>query len=49
MQKKLLAVGDVVAPAGLNYLRAKLPKLRRELQVDFCVVQQGDVLDDGKP
>ncbi len=38
MQKKLLAVGDVVAPAGLNYLRAKLPKLRRELQADFCVV-----------
>lgn len=38
MQKKLLAVGDVVAPAGLSYLRAKLPKLRRELQADFCVV-----------
>lgn len=38
MEMKLLAVGDVVAPAGLNYLKQTLPTLKREHQIDFCVV-----------
>lgn len=38
MQFKLLAVGDVVAGSGLNYLKKQLRTLRREKQVDFCVV-----------
>ena len=38
MQLKLLAVGDVVATAGLDYLTATLPRLKREKQIDFCVV-----------
>ena len=38
MELKLLAVGDVVAPAGLNYLKQTLPTLKREHQIDFCVV-----------
>lgn len=38
MQLKLLAVGDVVATAGLDYLTATLPRLKRERQIDFCVV-----------
>ncbi len=38
MQLKILAVGDVVAPTGLNYLKTVLPKLKREKRIDFCVV-----------
>ncbi len=38
MQMKVLAVGDVVAAAGLSYLRANLPYLKRERGIDFCVV-----------
>ena len=38
MELKLLAVGDVVAPAGLYYLKQTLPTLKREHQIDFCVV-----------
>lgn len=38
MQLKLLAVGDVVASSGLDYLKAQLPTLKREKQIDFCVV-----------
>lgn len=38
MQMKLLAVGDVVATAGLNYLKQTLPRLKRERAIDFCVV-----------
>ena len=38
MQMKVLAVGDVVAAAGLSYLKANLPALKREHQIDFCVV-----------
>ena len=38
MQLKLLAVGDVVASGGLDYLKAQLPTLKREKQIDFCVV-----------
>ena len=38
MERNILAVGDVVAPAGVKYCKAVLPRLRRELSVDFCVV-----------
>ena len=38
MERNILAVGDVVAPAGVKYCKAALPRLRRELAVDFCVV-----------
>ena len=38
MERNILAVGDVVAPAGVKYCKAALPRLRRELSVDFCVV-----------
>ena len=34
----LLAVGDVVAAAGLNCLKTILPKLKQEKKIDFCVV-----------
>ena len=34
----LLAVGDVVATAGLNCLKTILPKLKQEKKIDFCVV-----------
>ena len=34
----LLAVGDVVATAGLNCLKTLLPKLKQEQKIDFCVV-----------
>lgn len=38
MEFKVLAVGDVVAAAGLTYLKSKLRRLKREHQIDFCVV-----------
>ncbi len=38
MQMKLLAVGDVVAAGGLSYLKGNLRALKRELGIDFCVV-----------
>ena len=38
MEMKLLAVGDVVADSGLVYLRKNLPRLKREMGIDFCVV-----------
>lgn len=38
MELKLLAVGDVVASGGLDYLKAQLPALKREKEIDFCVV-----------
>ena len=38
MQIRILAVGDVVAPQGLKYLGKMLPKLRREFEADFTVV-----------
>ena len=38
MELNVLAVGDVVAPAGLNYLGKHLRSLKRELGADFCVV-----------
>ena len=38
MEMKVLAVGDVVAPSGLEYLKRQLRALRRERNIDFCVV-----------
>ena len=38
MQMKVLAVGDVVASAGLKYLKANLRKLKQEKEIDFCIV-----------
>ena len=38
MQANILAVGDVVAPQGLSYLRKKLPMLRKQYQAAFTVV-----------
>lgn len=35
---KVLAIGDVVAQGGLDFLKANLPALRREHAIDFCVV-----------
>lgn len=35
---KLLAIGDVTSENGLDFLRRCLPALRRERQIDFCVV-----------
>lgn len=34
----ILAIGDIVGPEGLRYLREQLPGLKKSLQVDFCVV-----------
>ena len=38
MIMKVLAVGDVVASNGLDFLKANLPALKKEHAVDFCVV-----------
>jgi metallophosphoesterase (TIGR00282 family) len=38
MMMNVLAVGDVVATNGLDFLKANLPALKREHNVDFCVV-----------
>ena len=38
MEMKLLAVGDVVAGSGLVYLKQNLRRIKREKQIDFCVV-----------
>lgn len=38
MEYRILAVGDVVAPAGVDYLRRHLPTVRNLRHVDFCVV-----------
>lgn len=38
MEYKILAVGDVVGEPGLNYLAKHLRKIKRELGVDFCIV-----------
>ena len=34
---RLLAVGDVTA-GGLAYLKRRLPRLKEEKNIDFCVV-----------
>ncbi len=38
MDMKLLAVGDVVAGSGLLYLHKNLRRIKRERNIDFCVV-----------
>lgn len=38
MELKVLAIGDIVAGSGLKMLEKHLRTLRREQQVDFCVV-----------
>ena len=38
MELKLLAVGDVVAPSGCEYLCSRLPGLIRKNHIDFAVV-----------
>lgn len=38
MEKRLLALGDVVGQPGLENLTRKLRKLKTELRADFCVV-----------
>lgn len=35
---KILAIGDVTSPAGLEHLKKNLWKFRKENRVDFCVV-----------
>ena len=43
---KILMVGDVVGTSGLDFLRRRLPALKRELGVDVCVVN-GENSADG--
>ena len=38
MIMKVLAVGDVVASNGLDFLKANLPVLKKDYAVDFCIV-----------
>lgn len=38
MEMKVLAIGDVVAPSGLEYLKCQLRAVKRENGIDFCVV-----------
>ncbi|MEA4966363.1 MAG: TIGR00282 family metallophosphoesterase [Oscillospiraceae bacterium] len=38
MELRILTVGDVVGPAGLAYLGKTLRALKRQEQIDFCVV-----------
>ena len=35
---KLFCVGDVVGNGGLDFLKANLPALKREHDIDFCIV-----------
>ena len=35
---KILCVGDVTSPAGVEHLRTHLWQFRRENKIDFCVV-----------
>ena len=37
MERRIFAVGDVTA-GGLQFLRRRLPKLLRQREIDFCVV-----------
>ena len=38
MELRVLAVGDIVAANGLAYLKSRLRGLKKEHQIDFCVV-----------
>ena len=35
---RILAIGDVTSPAGLNYLCKNLNRIRKEKNIDFCIV-----------
>lgn len=35
---RILAVGDVVGECGCNFLMKELPRLKREKNIDFCIV-----------
>ncbi len=43
---RILAVGDVVGSSGLEYLRANLPKFKKENKIDLCIVN-GENSSDG--
>ena len=43
---KVLMVGDIVGTSGLDFLRRKLPELKRSLGVDVCIVN-GENSADG--
>ena len=47
MNIRILAVGDVVGEAGLDFLRRRLPALRREQGVHFTVVCGENAASDG--
>ena len=34
----ILAVGDIVGQVGVKELQRKLPKLKEEYKIDFCIV-----------
>lgn len=38
MELNILAVGDIVAPSGYQYLTSKLPAFKRQKNIHFCVV-----------
>ena len=38
MEIRVFAVGDVVGTPGMNCLRKQLPKLKKQMKIDFCVV-----------
>ena len=40
MSVKILAVGDVCGEPGLDYLTKNLRRLRKELELDFVVVNK---------
>ena len=35
---KILAIGDVTTPLGVEYLRERLWKIREQYKIDFCIV-----------
>ncbi len=43
---RILAVGDVVGTSGLEFLRAKLPQIKKENKIDLCIVN-GENSSDG--
>ncbi|MDL2215550.1 YmdB family metallophosphoesterase [Ruminococcaceae bacterium OttesenSCG-928-N02] len=44
---KILAVGDVVGRPGTDMLAARLPALKKELGVDFCIVNAENADESG--
>ena len=47
MDYRILAVGDVVGTPGLQYLAKHLRRLKRELNVDFCIVNGENAAGNG--